>query len=570
MKSKGYVMTVTIIFVFMSSIIFQIQSLSTAQLFTQQDIETNQTELIIPRITDSNVIIDGLINQDEYGTSFSETRSGINVYWEHDGVDFTIGLVSPGTGWLSFGIGSNMKDSNMIIGGLNGSTSFCFDVFGLSGHEHENDTEHGGEYNVLDYAVTETATTVLEVQIPMDSGDILDPVLEEGSESPFFFAYHPNNDSIAADHDPFQRSDIIFAMVEEEALDLDEFDKSIPLVQESLVVVDGDITENEYPSSFTDLITGMSVYWEHNLVEFRIALIAPGTGWVALGIGPNMLESTMYMGGVENGDTYCADLDGLVDWFHEEDGTNDIIDCVATETDDETTLEFVIPMNTTDSLDTVLEVQKVYEMFLGYHESSDDRTQKHTAYSEVFTVLVMPEATAIETFMVFQSDTVVDFNETINFEIELSDENGSLADVPVVFFMDSQFGEIIITQTYTDVTGKANASYSNPYLLHEHTFGARSLEMVIVESGEVFSLKSSEARQEIMFVEKIEHDERAENLRFTRIGLLVAFWIVGLVIWGGFSYVFYQMYQIFKGRNEEFDENVSSMTDVNLDGDDVE
>ncbi|OLS20777.1 MAG: hypothetical protein HeimC2_35960 [Candidatus Heimdallarchaeota archaeon LC_2] len=574
MKSKEHIKTLLIILVLVLSMRIQIQSVSTRTTFDQQEIVTNQTELIVPLITESTVVIDGTISDTEYGASFTESDSGIIVYWEHDGTDLSVGLVSPGTGWVAFGIGAIgvgnfMQDSNMILGGLNGSSPYCYDLIGLTGHALENDTDNGGEYNVNSYAVTEVTTTILEVQIPMESEDLLDPVLEEGLESIFFFAYHPDEDTMSiAFHESGTRSTrTISALIESEDLDLDDFDKSIPLVMDSGVTIDGQIANGEYFTTFIDDLSGIQVYWEHDMSVFTIGLVAPGTGWISLGIGPSMQDSTMYMGGIENGDTYCVDLDGLENWLHEDDGTNDIIDCVASETDDQTTLEFTIPMNPTDSLDTVLEVKKVYSMFLAYHRTSDDRTLIHTAHSAVFTVLVKPEVQNVEIFMDFKSETEIEFNQTINFEVVLTnDSNKNLTDIPVIFFMESQFGEIIVATIFTDSDGKAKANYTNQYLSHNHTFGARSLETIIVVSGEVFAFLSSEFKQEITFKSKIVDDDRERNVRLMRYGLLTSFWVVGIIIWGGFSYTFYQMFLIFKGRNEEFEENISSQRDVNLDG----
>ncbi|OLS20392.1 MAG: hypothetical protein HeimC2_37440 [Candidatus Heimdallarchaeota archaeon LC_2] len=517
----------------------------------------SQGGFTLPKVSESNVIIDGIVSPSEYVVSYVETKTNMLIYWEHDGEILTIGLVSPATGWLAFGIGSEMNNSNMIIGGYASGSNYCVDLVGID-RFHANDTDQAGTDDIIACESTEEATTTtLEFMFPFDSGDSLDSILTVDITYDMFIAFSAS-DNIIDNHGFRGRSDIMSVFIDSDEyipeLNIEKFDKSIPLVVDSMVTVDGIISAEEYPRSFIDTLTGIDVFWEHNSENFTIGLVAPGTGWVALGIGSNMQDSTMYMGGVENSNTYCVGLDGLENWLHEEDDTNDILECAASETDDETTLEFTIPMNTTDTLDTVLEVQKVYQMFLGYHESSDDRTQIHTAHSDVFTVLVMPKAQSIETFMTFQSETVVEFNETINFEIELSDENGSLTDVPVVFFMESQFGEVILATTSTDTNGKANANYSNPYLLNEHTFGARSLEMVVVKSGEVFAYQSSQQKQEIIFLERIENDDRAEYIRLSRIGLLVVFWIIGIIIWGGFGYVYYQLYQIFKMTNEDIEE----------------
>ncbi|MFV2014728.1 MAG: DOMON domain-containing protein, partial [Candidatus Heimdallarchaeota archaeon] len=536
----------------------------------------DQIELNIPKITNSQVVIDGIISNNEFGNSFTDSKTSMLVYWEHDTVNIKVGIVAPGAGWVSWGTGSEMNDSNMILGGFIGSSSYCIDMTGIAFLPPVNDTDSGGTDDIIECASSEdSGSTTLEFIFPMNSSDSLDPVLQVDTVAEMFFAFS-TSDTLTSNHGFPGRTEILSVKIEAIEYapkpEIGDFDRSIPLVANSSVKIDGEISIFEYGRSFTDELTGIEVYWEHNEINFTIGLISPGTGWVALGIGPNMAQSSMYMGGVENDEKYCYDLDGLDDWRHEDDdatdGTNDILECAASENEEQTVFEFILPLNSSDELDRMLEPLGVYEMFLGYHATIDTQTEIHTAHSDIFKVLVMPESDSYDTFLDLTTETEAEFNQTLYFEVSLTNENGTkLPNIPVLFYRQTQFGKVVFASTITDTKGKANASYFNPYLLYNHTFGVKSIEFVnVTQNGDIFTYLSSENEQVIKFNKKIGFEERAQFILLTRVGLLVGFWIMGIVIWGAFGYAFYQMYQIFKGRNDEFDESTATDNIANRDG----
>ncbi|MHA2238399.1 MAG: DOMON domain-containing protein [Candidatus Hodarchaeales archaeon] len=155
--------------------------------------------LSIPKVINSSVIIDGEIDLNEYLTSFIDPITSIIVYWEHNGINLTVGLISPLTGWVSFGIVANesrdndMHKSNMILGGVSGST-YVVDLFGIGGYNHGNDTENGGFYNILESSASEnTSHTILEFIIPLNSTDPLDPPMAENTTISIFVGNSAND-----------------------------------------------------------------------------------------------------------------------------------------------------------------------------------------------------------------------------------------------------------------------------------------------------------------------------------------------------------------------------------------
>ncbi|MHA2233251.1 MAG: DOMON domain-containing protein, partial [Candidatus Hodarchaeales archaeon] len=150
----------------------------------------SQTNASIPKTTLSTVIFDGNITAGEYSGSYDDSITGIDAYWEHDGENLTIGLVSQGTGWVALGFGQVMNGSNMIMGGDDDGTPYCYDLVGED-WSHVDDTTRGGTFDVLEWdASDDGVNTVFEFRIPLTTTDTLDPDMQENGTYPVFFAFH--------------------------------------------------------------------------------------------------------------------------------------------------------------------------------------------------------------------------------------------------------------------------------------------------------------------------------------------------------------------------------------------
>ncbi|MHA2249793.1 MAG: DOMON domain-containing protein [Candidatus Kariarchaeaceae archaeon] len=537
--------------------------------YVESTISLDQDEIQIPYVSASNVIIDGIISENEYLMEINQSMIGgapshITIYWEYNDENLTVALVSPGAGWVALGIGTDMTGANMILGGYNGTNSYCYDLIGTSFTTHDEDVNQGGSNDILDFAATEDTQTILEFIIPLDSGDTNDTLLEEDTTYSMFFSYHAtqDNQNIASSYHGFNGyTDYISVILTEsppgEDLDI-EFDKSIPLVTESHTVIDGQIEENEYPEFTYDAISQMTIYWEHSDENLTIGLVSQSTGWLAIGIGEVMLDSNMIMGGVRDGVPYCVDLVGLSNWLHVEDssledGENNILAYDATEDSSSTTLEFTIPFNSSDPYDPIIEEGKVYSMFLGYHEDSDDITIIHTGHSNIFTVFIRPLAEKVETFLTVDIPTTVEHNENFTINIQLKDENNSLGNVPVEFFMKTQFGDLMISKALTDANGTATFNYMNPDLSLDHVFGIRSQEKISIKDGKVFAYSGNEVTQTISFLPG-EEEEEEPFVELSRYGIITAFWVVGFIIWASFSVSVWGVIEIFSDRNSLHEE----------------
>ncbi len=206
----------------------------------------------------SNVVIDGTISTNEYAGNYSETTTGMNIYWEHNGTVMYIGLESPGTGWvgIAFGpVGTVMEGANIIIGYVDDSTEALTlaDNYGPQGWTHSSDTSLGGSDDIIDKAGSQSPSeTIIEFAFPLDSGDSpYDYSLTGGSTFGFFVAYHAQNDDLTSYHSG--RSD-----------SLDFFIEPKPTAENQLPNASFNYTITELTVNFTDKSTdpdGTIVSW---------------------------------------------------------------------------------------------------------------------------------------------------------------------------------------------------------------------------------------------------------------------------------------------------------------------
>ncbi|MFQ5820315.1 MAG: DOMON domain-containing protein [Candidatus Heimdallarchaeota archaeon] len=163
------------------------------------------SEAFVPYTETSQVVVDGIIVPEEYTGFYNEPTTGMSIYWEHDGENLHIGLVSPGTGWVGLGLGpqgTGMDGANIIIGYVNDATGVVVlsDSIG-EGWLHTSDSNRGGLDNIVEKAGTQsTEGTIIEFIFPLSSGDVFDHNFEIGGTYGFFVAYHESSDDFASYH----------------------------------------------------------------------------------------------------------------------------------------------------------------------------------------------------------------------------------------------------------------------------------------------------------------------------------------------------------------------------------
>jgi len=124
-------------------------------------------------------------------------HDGFTLKWRVSGSNLEVELTGPGTGWVAVGFAGSylMHDSNIIIGAVSGSSVNVRDDFGIDSNTHVSDTSlQGGEQNVSSISgEQDSGSTTISFTTPLDSGDLYDNALAEGSTYNVLFAAGPDD-----------------------------------------------------------------------------------------------------------------------------------------------------------------------------------------------------------------------------------------------------------------------------------------------------------------------------------------------------------------------------------------
>lgn len=145
------------------------------------------------------------------------------------------------------------------------------------------------------------------------------------------------------------------------------------------------ITVGDQGFERTDTL-GMTLQWKVNETNVEIKLSAPTRGWVAVGFDPSsmMKDANFIIGYVQGQDAFISDHFGNGSFSHASDselgGSDDLVDKHGTESAGSTQISFIMPLNSGDSYDRVLEPGQTYKVILAYGpDGADDFTTKHAA-----------------------------------------------------------------------------------------------------------------------------------------------------------------------------------------------
>jgi len=158
--------------------------------------------------------IDGKITAGEYRNLYYSNPIRMSLYWSIVGDTLYIGLRAPAEGWLAINF-------MQMDGAIHGDTIIGFVDPGLfsdkleladqvapeDGHfPHVNDTEVGGEDNILDKDGTENdGVTVIEFSRKLMTGDENDTAIMEGMGTMVMLAYAPEGDDYQTYHGAMER-----------------------------------------------------------------------------------------------------------------------------------------------------------------------------------------------------------------------------------------------------------------------------------------------------------------------------------------------------------------------------
>ena len=148
---------------------------------------------------------------------------------------------------------------------------------------------------------------------------------------------------------------------------------------------EGLIYANEYRNSLYNPATGMSLFWQNDATNLYVGLVSPGTGWAGVGFSNRSGKpgTNIILGAVSNGTVTIEDHYGVTKELHLPDKTSSLLAIGGSETNGETTLEFVIPLASGDSQDVTLVPGQTVAVILAYQATQDSFTALHTTYSQL-------------------------------------------------------------------------------------------------------------------------------------------------------------------------------------------
>ena len=124
--------------------------------------------------------------------------------------------------------------------------------------------------------------------------------------------------------------------------------------------------------------SGITLQWKPESTQLYVKVIAPTTGWVSVGFDPTqgMKDANIIIGYVRNDTAFMRDDYGSGPATHESDivagGTDDITDIDGKETQDNTEISFMIPLDSGDSRDRPLTIGGFYNVILAYGQNGAD------------------------------------------------------------------------------------------------------------------------------------------------------------------------------------------------------
>jgi hypothetical protein len=145
-------------------------------------------------------LIDGIIVRGEYLEVL--VLDGVEIHSFNDDEFVFIGLRSAGFGWVALGFSpvELHSGSNFLFGAVVDGETLVSDQFGSGRYVHVQDTSLGGTSDIVEYAGAETSGTVIELKIPLDSGDVYDTFLEAGKIYSIIVAYQEYEDDFQIKH----------------------------------------------------------------------------------------------------------------------------------------------------------------------------------------------------------------------------------------------------------------------------------------------------------------------------------------------------------------------------------
>jgi len=175
--------------------------------------------IIVPYVAYPDVVIDGKIGTDEYGSAgrFVDEDTGMEAYLLHDGMNLYVGLKNPGHGWVAIGFGNNVEDldtgANVVIGYMDNETQMIQEFYTskITGEMEVRPVgELGGKNDIISVKGVDDRGTTIEFTVPLNSRGEYGRHFEPGKIYPLIIAF---NDSLREFPTALDRGEIHFEKV---------------------------------------------------------------------------------------------------------------------------------------------------------------------------------------------------------------------------------------------------------------------------------------------------------------------------------------------------------------------
>ncbi len=156
--------------------------------------------------------------------------------------------------------------------------------------------------------------------------------------------------------------------------------RGIPVKYQGQPAIDGLIDKGEYPESFTDGKTGITVYWQADSTNLYCALQSPGKGWLAMGFGSEGMNGSVMIIAYQDkqGQWTAEEHSGKAFFKHVKTERPMLVSAKTGTVKGNTVLEFCLPLklsngktiNSTQPLPYILAFQKDNPMLSKHSKKS--------------------------------------------------------------------------------------------------------------------------------------------------------------------------------------------------------
>ena len=299
---------------------------------------------------------------------------GMRFYWLVDPDTIHCVVTAPSTGWVGIGFDPDniMEGANFIIGYVqDDSVGYLRDDWGDTPTVHVSDVSNGGTDDLYYLGgLEQSGESIIYFTMPLNSGDAYDKSLTWGENYPLILAYG-NDDSFASMHANAGFSSFTV-------------DNTTGGGNDG-ITIGGDISLDDDILGFNvEVISDFTFKWKVVGDSLRCMLLAPSTGWLAVGFDPTeeMLDADFIIGYVNDGTTYVRDDFGVSEIMHSADvglgGDNHVTRVFGHEEGGVSEMRFTIPLNSGDVYDRILIPGQTYTIIFAYgFNGADDFNSIH-------------------------------------------------------------------------------------------------------------------------------------------------------------------------------------------------